>query len=322
MMQTIHVYLDLGRKSVLVGKCRTLTQGVKQRSMFEYARSWLSQPDAFAIDPARLPFQSSPIHVSMALPGPIRDGAPDRWGRTLVKRCLQKLDARGSIVEADYLLSVSDDMRIGALRYKLDGQAELNQTVGAHRIPPVVHLPALLNAADAVASQTETADDIRLLLNEGSPLGGARPKSAVRDKGGSLAIAKFPKPDDDRSIPHGEVLALTLAAQAGIRVPKARLIDVAGRPVALIARFDRNGVRRVPFLFVISLVGANDGEDATFTDIAECVRMFSAQPKVDLHELWRRMVFSVMIGNLDDHLRNHGFLYAGDGKWYLSPAYD
>ena len=282
-------------------------------------------PQAFALDPAHLPLQPSPIYFSStksALPGALRDGAPDRWGQILIKRALRKAGENRSLSEIDYLLSVSDDTRIGALRYKFDGQAEFNQTVGAYRIAPLVHLPALLNAADAVASQTETADDIRLLLNEGSPLGGARPKSAVRDKGGSLAIAKFPKPDDDRSIPHGEVLALTLAAQAGIRVPKARLIDVAGRPVALIARFDRNGVRRVPFLFVISLVGANDGEDATFTDIAECVRMFSAQPKVDLHELWRRMVFSVMIGNLDDHLRNHGFLYAGDGKWYLSPAYD
>jgi len=72
----------------------------------------------------------------------------------------------------------------------------------------------------------------------------------------------------------------------------------------------------------MSLLGANDGDEATYTDIAECIRMYSAQPKVDLHELWRRIVFSVMIGNLDDHLRNHGFLYAGDGKCQLSPAYD
>ena len=215
-----------------------------------------------------------------------------------------------------------DETRIGALRYKVDGEHRSNQLISSHRIPPLIHLPALLNAADAVDSQTETGEDLRLLLNEGSPLGGARPKSAILDKDGSIAIAKFPKPDDDRSIPHGEVLALTLARQAGISVPSARVIDVAGRPVAIITRFDRNGSQRIPFLSAMSLLGANDGDEATYTDIAECIRMYSADPKADLHELWRRIVLSVAIGNLDDHLRNHGFLYAGDGKWRLSPAYD
>jgi serine/threonine-protein kinase HipA len=285
----------------------------------------LSHPKAFALDPAHLPLQTSPLYFSStksALPGVLRDGAPDRWGQILIKRAFRKAGENRALSEIDYLLSVSDDTRIGALRYKLDGQAEFSQAIGSHRIPPLVNLPALLNAADAVASHTDTAADIRLLLNEGSPLGGARPKSAVLDKDGSLAIAKFPKPDDHRSIPHGEVLALTLAAHAGIRVSTARLINVAGRPVALIKRFDRDGAKRIPFLSAMSLLGANDGDEATYTDIAECIRMYSAQPKVDLHELWRRIVFSVMIGNLDDHLRNHGFLYAGDGKWQLSPAYD
>ena len=163
---------------------------------------------------------------------------------------------------------------------------------------------------------------MRLLLNEGSPLGGARPKSVVADNDGTLAIAKFPKLDDDRSIPHGEVLAMTLADKAGLNVSTARLQDVAGRSVALITRFDRRDGQRIPFLSAMSLLGLNDGDEATYTDIAECIRMYSSAPTKDLHELWRRVVFSVMIGNLDDHLRNHGFLYARDNKWRLSPAYD
>ena len=160
------------------------------------------------------------------------------------------------------------------------------------------------------------------MLNEGSPLGGARPKSAVADNDGSLAIAKFPKPDDDRSIPHGEVLAMKLASHVGIDAAPARVIDVAGRPVALITRFDRHEGRRVPFLSAMSLLGAEDGDEATYTDIAEAIRSYSSEPVQDLHELWRRIVFSVLIGNLDDHLRNHGFLYDRNDQWRLAPAYD
>ena len=145
----------------------------------------------------------------------------------------------------------------------------------------------------------------------------------VVDEHGLLAIAKFPKLDDDRSIPQGEVLALALAGRAGIRVAKGRLETVVGRPVALISRFDRTMAGgRVPFLSAMSLLGLNDGNTATYTDIAECIRMYSMHPPKDLHELWRRIVFSVKIGNLDDHLRNHGFLYDGGDKWHLSPAYD
>ncbi|MCE2520513.1 MAG: HipA domain-containing protein, partial [Alphaproteobacteria bacterium] len=203
-----------------------------------------------------------------------------------------------------------------------EGTETFNQNIGRYRIPPLLRLPAFLNAADAILSNTETAEDLRLLLNEGSPLGGARPKSAVIDNDGHLAIAKFPKNDDDRSIPHGEVLAMTLAAAAGINVARATLLDVAGRPVSLITRFDRDGDRRIPFVSAMTLLGLNDGDDATYTDIAEIIRMYSSAPTEDLHELWRRIVFNVMVGNLDDHLRNHGFLYDRDNTWRLSPAYD
>ena len=123
-------------------------------------------------------------------------------------------------------------------------------------------------------------------------------------------------------IPHGEVLALTLAKKAGINAAFGRLLNVVDRPVALISRFDRLGAHRHPFLSAMTLLGLGEGDTATYTDIAESIRMYSSAPIEDLHELWRRIVFGVMIGNLDDHLRNHGFLYDGDDKWRLSPAYD
>jgi len=238
---------------------------------------------------------------------------PRRTGQ-LIKRAFRIAGDDRTLSEIDYLLAITDHTRIGALRYKND--------IGQYRVPPLIQLPALMDAANAVQSNTETAEDLRLLLNEGSPLGGARPKSAVADNDGTLAIAKFPKPDDVRSIPHGEVLAMRLADQAGINVAAARIVDVAGRPVALITRFDRHEGRRIPFLSAMSLLGLNDGDDATYTDIAEAIRSYSSAPTEDLHELWRRVVYSVLIGNLDDHLRNHGFLYDQEDQWRLSPAYD
>lgn len=325
MNETIEVHIDHAGETRLVGRCRYVAKARSQSSVFEYADGWLGYREAFALDPANLPLRQNPVYTSSdksALPGAMRDTAPDRWGQQLIRRAFRKSGETRSLSEIDYLLAINDQTRLGALRYKREGKGDFDHDIGRFRVPPLIQLPALLNAADAVQGNTETSDDLKLLLNEGSPLGGARPKSAVVDRDGLLAIAKFPKPDDDRSIPHGEILALALAKRSGLNVASGRLETVAGRPVALIRRFDRAGEKRIPFLSAMSLLGLNDGDAATYTDIAECIRMYSSAPTEDLHELWRRIVFGVMIGNLDDHLRNHGFLYDGDDKWRLSPAYD
>ena len=325
MNETVEVHVDHGGETRLVGYCRYLARARGRSSVFSYADDWLDYGAAFALDPANLPLGPVPAYThseKSALPGAMRDSAPDRWGQQLVRRAFRKSGEVRGLSEIDYLLAVNDRTRVGALRYRREGEVEFGRDMGRFRVPPLLRLPALLNAADAVMDNTETADDLKLLLNEGSPLGGARPKSAVVDKDGSLAIAKFPKPDDDRSVPHGEVLALGLANRAGVNAARGRLETVAGRPVALIRRFDRNGDRRIPFLSAMSLLGLDDGDAATYTDIAECIRMHSSAPTEDLRELWRRVVFGVKIGNLDDHPRNHGFLHDGDGKWRLSPAYD
>lgn len=325
MTDTIEIYIDYDGGTHFVGLCRYVAKRRGQSSVFEYSDEWLAHPDAFAIDPENMPLQRGPVYSSSdksALPGALRDTAPDRWGQRLIKRAFRKAGEERALSEIDYLLAITDRTRIGALRYKRAGEDTFDQDMGHYRVPPLIQLPALVNAADAVQANTETAEDLKLLLNEGSPLGGARPKSAVVDKDGTLAIAKFPKSDDDRSIPHGEVLAMILAREAGLTVADARLQDVAGRPVALIKRFDRQGEQRIPFLSAMSLLGLNDGDEATYTDIAESIRMYSSAPVEDLHELWRRVVFNVLTGNLDDHLRNHGFLYDRQGKWRLSPAYD
>ncbi|ETW92657.1 MAG: hypothetical protein ETSY1_42690 [Candidatus Entotheonella factor] len=325
MTDTIEIYIDRDGDTHFVGRCRYVAKRRGQSSVFEYAKEWLDRPDAFAIDPANLPLQGGPVYTSSdksALPGALRDTAPDRWGQQLIRRAFRKAGETRTLSEIDYLLAITDQTRIGALRYKREGERSFDHHIGHYRIPPLLQLPMLINAADAVQRNSETAEELKLLLNEGSPLGGARPKSAVVDKDGSFAIAKFPKVDDDRSIPHGEILAMTLARKAGLKVSEARLLEVAGRPVAIIKRFDRQGGQRIPFLSAMSLLGLHDGDEATYTDIAESIRMYSSAPTEDLHELWRRVVFNVLTSNLDDHLRNHGFLYDQQGQWRLSPAYD
>ena len=325
MTEAVEVHIEMGGETHLVGLCRYIAKSSGQSSLFEYEEKWLDHPDGFAIDPANLPLQAGPMHrtsLKSALPGALRDSAPDRWGQRLIKRAFRKSGVERALSEIDYLLALTDHTRIGALRYKRLGEPRFDHDIGRYRVPPLISLPALINAADAVQTNTETAEDLRLLLNEGSPLGGARPKSVVRDRDGSIAIAKFPKNDDDRSISHGEVLAMTLARDAGLNVAQTRLVDVAGRAVVLVERFDRDGERRIPFLSAMSMLGLDDGDEATYIDIAEIIRMYSNAPIEDLHELWRRIVFNVLVSNLDDHLRNHAFLYDGDGKWRLSPAYD
>lgn len=119
---------------------------------------------------------------------------------------------------------------------------------GKGKLPPVVQLPALLRATEAIHSETETAKDRRFLLGQGSPLGGACPKSAVTQADGELGIAKFPKPDDVRDIAAGEILALSLARASGIRAADHQLVSISSRAVAVIRRFDRVNGSRIPFI--------------------------------------------------------------------------
>jgi serine/threonine-protein kinase HipA len=173
-----------------------------------------------------------------------------------------------------------------------------------------------------VADDTDTDEDLRLLLAPGSSLGGARPKAAVRERGGQLAIAKFPHKDDYTDVELWEALSLQLARNAGVDVPESRIENVVGKNVLVVRRFDRAGAARISFLSAMSMLGAKDNEPHSYLEIADAIRRYGAQPDADLKELWKRIVFTVLISNTDDHLRNHGFLYAGPRGWRLSPAFD
>lgn len=322
------VHMDVTPGPVLVGRLRSRIRKGRESASFEYDAGWLARPDRFALEPALI-LAPGPYHIGADRPmfGAIGDSAPDRWGRVLMRRAERKAAARErraprTLFEMDFLLRVDDEVRAGALRFTETEGGPFLAEPGKYRIPPIVELNRLLAATGRVAEDTESEDDLRLLLAPGSSLGGARPKASVRDADGRLAIAKFPHRDDDADIVLWESVALRLAAAAGVAVPDWRVEPVGDQAALVVGRFDRRDGARIPFVSAMSMVGAADNETHSYLEIAEALRRHGAAPKQDLVQLWRRIVFNVLISNTDDHLRNHGFLYEGSNGWRLSPAYD
>lgn len=313
------VHIDWRGQTHLIGRLHAAAHGPV--TSFAYAPDWLARDGAFAIDPTALPLKPGAFH-SPGLFGAIQDCGPDRWGRALIERAVRKgVLARKPYRDIDCVVALDDSTRLGALRFR-EGPAGAFLSARTGRIPPMIRLGALMRATDAIQSESETAEDLRLLLGAGSPLGGARPKSVIGLPDGRLALAKFPKPDDTRDLAGGEILALDLAAAAGITVAEHRLVRVGKQSVAVIARFDRAQGRRIPFISGASLLGLPQGEPGAYTLLADGIRQFGHDVAGDLAELWRRLVFSLLASNRDDHLRNHGFLMPEAGRWALSPAYD
>jgi serine/threonine-protein kinase HipA len=328
MEQTIHVYMDLEGAPHFVGRLWTRQAGRKVSASFEYDKSWLANPQRFALEPA-LTLDSGPHHTPLgrSLFGAIGDSAPDRWGRVLIQR-EERRKARAenraprSLSEADYLLGVGDIARQGALRFSAQEGCEFLGAQNAASIPPLLELGKLLKAAMRIAANEEDDADLQLLLAPGSSLGGARPKASIIDKDRRLAIAKFPQNDDTWPVTLWEAVALDLASRAGIPVPEWRIEKIGTRRVLLLRRFDRSENARVPFLSAMSMLGALDNEQHSYLEMVDALRRHGIQPEKDAVQLWRRMVFNILVSNTDDHLRNHGFLYARSGGWRFSPAYD
>lgn len=313
------VHIDWQGQTHLVGRLRAAERSAAVS--FEYASEWLNNRSSFSIDPTGLPLGPGPRHSSRLF-GAFQDCGPDRWGRILIERAVRKrVLASKPYSDMDYVIGLEDASRLGALRFRMDERGPFLATTQG-RLPPLIRLQSLLQAVDAIHGETDTADDLRFLLGAGSPLGGARPKAAIGLPDGRLALAKFPKPDDTRDIAAGEILALSLASNAGIQVVEHRLVRVGRKSVAVIARFDRLGNTRIPFLSGATLLGLPRDDPGAYTLLADAIRNFGDDTKRDLLELWRRLIFSLLASNYDDHLRNHGFLMRHAGRWSLSPAYD
>jgi serine/threonine-protein kinase HipA len=321
----VYVHADLHGNTHLVGRLYVHNNKSKETASFAYEAEWLANPLRYSLEPA-LTLGAGQFYTPRTLFGSLGDSAPDRWGRTLMKRAearraeAEKTRVR-TLYEVDYLLLVNDETRQGALRFA-DEPGGNFLAHGGTPVPPLIDLPKLLSATDALLDDAETAAELKLLLAPGSSLGGARPKASVREKDGQLAIAKFPKKDDEYAAVEWEFVALELARQAGLNVPDFRLETIAKRSVIILMRFDRNGAMRIPFLSAMSMIGAGDNEAHSYLELMDALRQYGASPGMDGVELWRRIVFSILISNTDDHLRNHGFLYEGQRGWRLSPVYD
>ena len=330
MDRQVFVYMDYPSGTVLVGRLWSRVRKGRESATFEYDSGWLSRPDRFALEPA-LKLASGPFHAGADKTqfGSIGDSSPDRWGRALMRRAERRAAEQAGrsprpLWEIDFLMMVDDRARPGALRFcNAKGGAFCAEAIGDAGVPPTIALSRLLESTQRVISEEDDDDDLRLLMAPGSSLGGARPKASVIDTDGHLAIAKFPHRLDDTNVVMWEAVAMSLAERAGIDVPAWRMTPIGDKAAFLMRRFDRRSGERVPFLSAMSMLGARENEEGhSYLEIVEALRRHGAAPAKDLAQLWRRVVFNVLISNTDDHLRNHGFLYESPAGWRLSPAYD
>ncbi len=322
----------IGNVGTRLGELVYVKQGARENAAFAYDPAWLARDGRFTISPD---LELTPAYQRRRAPTPqdsvfhhaLADTAPDAWGRRVIARDHAKRRVAESLpplTELDYLLAVDDFSRLGALRLR-DGNGDyLRATAdGRRNTPPLVDLQLMYDASRAVETNRESAADLRYLLGKGTSLGGLRPKCTVIDRNGRLSLGKFPSVSDERNVTRGEVLALMLASRAGIDVAPARIEELQKTPVAIIERFDRTADDlRIPYLSAASLLQASRHEERSYFEIADAIRAQGMSPVADARQLWRRMVFNLLITNVDDHLRNTGFLHVENGFWRLAPAFD
>lgn len=321
----VHLSIDGGTRRI--GRARSNRARGKETVLFEYADEWLRDADRFELEP-ELPLTRGGFapRIGQAIHGSLGDSAPDTWGRKLMQRAERRRAEREgravrTLMESDYLLGVSDETRLGALRFRRVGEERFLADSGSG-VPALVDLGRLLQSTERILRDEETDEDLQLIFAPGSSLGGARPKASVVDQHGRLSIAKFPKESDDYSIETWEEIALRLAERAGIVTAGHELLHVAGKAVLLSRRFDRVDGRRIPFLSAMAMLGAKDGEGGSYPEMVDALARHGADAKRDARALYRRVAFNVLVSNVDDHLRNHGFLRMERSGWSLSPAYD
>jgi serine/threonine-protein kinase HipA len=326
-MSDVEVHIELDGQTHRVGLLRRNVSRRAEKVTFEYDPTWLGHPHRFPIDPS-LPLTRGafPPPKNMETPPAINDSAPDTWGRRLLRRAERRQAEKEkrtvrTLTEMDFILGVSDRARMGALRFREVGEDHF-QSQSTVSVPARLGLRRLLEITERVQRDEETAEDLQDILAPGSSLGGARPKATVFDQYGNMSIAKFPKESDTYSIERWEAIALRLAAQSGIETPNHELASVAGKTVLLSRRFDRNGDRRIPYMSAMAMTGSQDGQSGSYPEIVDVMSSYAGHAKSEAEKLYRRMVFNILVSNVDDHLRNHGFLRADPSGWRLSPAFD
>jgi serine/threonine-protein kinase HipA len=309
----------------------------KEVFSFSYYKEWLESGLAILLDPD-LNLFTGPQYIKDDKPnfGLFMDSSPDRWGRVLMQR-REALTARNEgrkplpLQESDFLLGVYDLYRMGGLRFRLTEDGPFLHSDAGMIVPPFTSLRTLEEASLRL-EEHDSLDDpafahwLNLLISPGSSLGGARPKASVMDPHNNLWIAKFPSRKDDRDMGAWEAVINELGVKAGLQIAEGKAKRFSqDHHTFLTRRFDRVGDQRIHFASAMTLLGYPDGADSTagvsYLHLAEFIMRHGAAPDEDMEELWRRIVFNILVSNSDDHLRNHGFLLTQKG-WRLSPAFD
>ena len=322
----------------LIGVLRATPSRGKEIFSFEYSKEWLNKPQAHALDPALQLFQGTHYAPnSQENFGVFLDSSPDRWGRFLMKRREAQLAREENreerkLFESDYLLGVYDKHRLGALRFQTDPQGPFLDNNKNRASPPWTSLRELEHASfelekNGAERNPNYSKWLQMLISPGGSLGGARPKASVIDEHQHLWIAKFPSGNDENDIGAWEMVINKLAKHAKISVAAAKIEKFSKHHHTFISkRFDRtNSGERIHYSSAMTLLKHVDGDDAStgasYLELAEFIIRQGADVSEDLEQLWRRIVFFICVSNVDDHLRNHGFLLQQNG-WKLSPAFD
>lgn len=320
-MKRIEVFISEGNADRRLGTLEFDELRGKEVSSFELDGDFVLRPSVEFLGPDIGLFRGKQYPTLQYGFGLFQDAAPDSWGRKIIRR----REKRGSLRESDYLLGVFDLTRVGALRFKIEGSDVFVNSDGDNPAPPWTTLRMLEGSSRRFEEDDADESALAVLLRPGTSLGGARPKASVAAPDGSLWIAKFPSKEDDFDTGAWEYLVHILAEESGICVPEAQAQKFSRAGTTFLCRrFDRDGSRRVPFASAMTMLGCEDRQEdgnGTYIDIAGFLMQHGAKPDADLPELWRRMAFSLLVSNTDDHLRNHGFI-AENGRWRLSPAYD
>ena len=333
--KTIFVYDDFSTEQpVLMGSLYVNVIKGGESYSFEYDKDWLRKTGlTLTLDPELMPYSGRQYPTGKNIFGLFADASPDRWGRVLMnkrERILAEKEGRkpSKLYDSDYLLGVYDETRMGGIRFKANQEGPFLSDDKETAAPPWATLRTLEEASRNFENDETglTEKWLNQLIKPGSSLGGARPKATVVDTKDQLWIAKFPSKNDENDTGAWEMVAHDLAALCGLNVPEAKLEKFS--PLGstfLIKRFDRLESKRVHFASAMTLLGKTDGASAadgsSYLDIAAFIKSYGAQPKKDLVELWKRIVFNMAVTNTDDHLRNHAFILTDKG-WILSPLYD
>ena len=264
------------------------------------------------------------------------DALPDRWGRTLLNRREQIAASEEKrpvrrLASFDYLMGIDDESRMGGFRFAETPGGKFINCEASLRVPPLASVREIMHAAHEIETSEEkhllpSKKWLAQLLHPGTSLGGARPKASVIDEDGRLTVAKFPSRKDAYDVGLWEHFCHVMGRKAGINVAETNTISGEDYHILLSKRFDRNVTgKRIHFASALTLLGLNDGDNAStgygYTDIVDFIIQHGSNVEQNLEELYRRVAFYIIVGNSDDHFRNHGFLLTRKG-WELSPAYD